>query len=149
MPGYGRRYVAESRLLEILRMNNPWSPSPDDVRDWAQSTPNPWSDEPCEDWPLALTWAQHEKAYLELASDNSCPAQTYMLFILYFIVGYAVHSGLKPSQQTIIEGFITLGDQYPHPDILKWQQRSEKLLNNPKTFDYEQWCGGGYVRHAT
>ena len=129
-------------------MKTPWSPSPDDVRDWAQSTTSPWSEEPCEDWPLALTWAQHEKAYLELASDNSCPARRYMLFVLYFIVGYAVHSGLKSSQQAIIEGFISHGDQYPHPDILKWQQRSIELLNNSKAFDYDQWCGGGYVRHA-
>lgn len=130
-------------------MNDPWQPTPDEVREWANNTTDPWANEPCEDWPLALTWSRHERPYLELASDESCPSRDYMLFILYFVVGHAVRDEFKSTPQPVVEGFIRHGDDFPHQNIREWQHRSRELLNQLETFDYKQWCGGGLVGHAT
>lgn len=127
-------------------MDNPWMPSPDEVREWANTTSDPWTDQPCEDWPLALSWAQHERAYLELASDECCPAREFMLFILYFVVGHAIHDQFKTVPQPVIEGFVRRGSEYSHPDIQRWQNRCWKLLRDPDTFNYDQWCGGDYAQ---
>ena len=130
-------------------MHEPWQPSPDDVRDWANTTTDPWTDQPCEDWPLALTWARHEKAILELASDPRCPSREFMVFILYFVVGHAVHDDFKSVTQAVIAGFVYRGTDYSHVDIQLWQERCWKLLDHPDTFNYQQWCAGDYASIAT
>jgi len=121
-------------------MLDPWNPTPDEIREWAYT---PGALEPCQDWELALAWTRHERALLELASDESCPARRYILSVLYRIVGDAVRSDFRSPARPIIEGFIRRGDEYRHPDIARWQARSEELLHRPELFDYEQWCGGG------
>ena len=68
-------------------VHDPWNPMPDEVREWAYDAE---ALAPCEDWDLALSWAQHERAYLELASDEACPKRRYFLAVLYLMVGDAV-----------------------------------------------------------
>ena len=130
-------------------MNDPWQPSPDEIREWAKTTSDPWSEQPCEDWPLALTWTRHEQALLELASDDSCPSREFMLYILYFVIGHAVRDEFKSAPQAVIEGFVRRGSDYSHPDIQSWQERCWKLLRDPARFDYQKWCGGNYSQIAT
>jgi len=101
-------------------MQNPWNPMPDEVRAWAY---DPTALDPCEDWDLALCWAQHERAYLELASDDSCPKRRYFLGVLYLMVGDAVRCGFRSRPRPIIEGLIDRGSEYRHPDIKLWQAR--------------------------
>ena len=124
-------------------MHDPWNPTPDEVRKWAYGPDAP---EPCEDWDLALCWAQHERCYLELASDELCPKRRFILGILYLIVGDAVRSGFRSRQRPIIEGFLKVGNDYPHADVRLWQARSRELLDDPERFAYDLWCSGGYAR---
>ena len=124
-------------------MRDPWNPTPDEVRAWAYT---PDALEPCEDWHLALVWSRPEKALLEIASDESCPARHYVLSVLYLIVGDAVRSDFRTTARPIVEGFIARGDGYNHADIRRCQVRSRELLANPDSFDYDLWCGGGYSR---
>ena len=124
-------------------MNNPWDPSPDEIRAWAY-TAN--AGEPCEDWPLALIWSGHEKALLDCASDDACPNRVFMLGVLYLAVGDAVRSNFGSRPKPVIEGFVDRGDAYPHPDIKLWQSRSRALLRDPSGFDCDAWCAGGLAR---
>src|SRR5262245_32200531 len=126
-------------------MHDPWNPMPDEVREWAYDAE---SLEPCQDWDLALCWAQHERAYLELASDEACPKRRYFLALLYLMVGDAVRSEFRHRPQPIIEGLIDRGNEYRHRDIKQWQARSRELLKHQGLFDYDEWCGGGLVRES-
>ena len=124
-------------------MHDPWNPMPDEVREWAY---DPEALEPCQDWDLALSWAQHERAYLELAADPACPKRRYFLALLYLMVGDAVRTGFRNRPRPLIEGLIEKGDSYKHPDIRRWQERSRRLLKDPESFAYEDWCAGGLAR---
>ncbi|MEX0867874.1 MAG: hypothetical protein WD030_10990 [Pirellulales bacterium] len=126
-------------------MDDPWQPRPDAIREWAYT---PDAKEPCQDWHLALLWSCHEKALLECAADDGCPNQTYMLGILYLVVGDAVRSNFRSRGKPIIEAFLARGDAYEHQAIRLWQERSRTLLRDPHTFDYDQWCAGGLARTA-
>jgi hypothetical protein len=124
-------------------MVDPWNPSPDEIRAWAYS---PGAIEPCQDWDLALSWCQHEKALLETASDDSCPNRRYMLGVLYLIVGDAVRTGFRSRPRPIIEGLIARAREYGHPDVREWGRRSLELLATSTDFDYDLWCGGRLAR---
>jgi hypothetical protein len=126
-------------------MHDPWNPMPDEVREWAYA---PEALEPCQDWDLALFWVQHERTYLELASDEVCLKRRYFLGVLYFMVGDAVRSRFRNRPRPIIEGLIDRGNEYRHGDIKRWQQRSRELLKHPEHFDYGAWCAGGLAREG-
>ena len=124
-------------------MINPWQPSPDEIRRWAYTVD---AAEPCQDWDLALLWSCHEKALLECASDGACPNQIYMLGVLYLVIGDAVRTNFRTRSRPIIEGFLSRGDDYKHPVIRTWQERSRALLRDPSSFNYDEWCAGGLAR---
>ncbi len=119
---------------------------PDEIRKWAYDPALP---EPCQDWDLVLSWVQHERAYLELAVDGSCPKRRYFLGLIYLMVGDAVRTGFRNLARPLIEGFIDRGDEYTHPDIRQWQERSRELLKHPESFVYERWCAGGFAHEST
>ena len=125
-------------------MIDPWNPSPNDIRQWAYESS---AIEPCEDWDLALCNSLHEKVLLETASDHACPTRRYMLHVLYLIIGDAVRSGFNTRPRPTIEGFVARGDDYPNRDVQLWQARSRELLADPSLFNYDLWCGGGYVQN--
>jgi hypothetical protein len=110
-------------------MHDPWNPSADEIRTWAYDAA---AQEPCEDFGLALKWTRHEKALLECASDDDCPKQDFFLGVLYLIVGDALRSNYSSTNRPILEGFINRGDEYRHPAIQIWQQRSRDLIKFPE-----------------
>ena len=124
-------------------MHNPYDPGTEEIRAWAYA---PGSLEPVQDWDLHLAHARHEKVYLELASDASCPARDYFLRILYLIVGNAVRTRFKSEPEYLISGFLERAQGYPDDAVQMWIVRSRELIRHPETFDYAQWCAGGFVR---
>lgn len=123
---------------------DPWNPQPEEIRAWAYDEE---AEDPVQDFDLVLSWARHEAAYLELASDEACPKRLFFLQILYLIVGDAARSGFGSLPRAIVAGFVTRGDAYDHPDIRRWQERARALLvaREPRV-DYQEWCAGGFVR---
>lgn len=125
---------------------NGWNPSATEARAWAYARD---LTEPCQDWDLSLSAARHEATYLEIVADNSCRKRKYFLAVLYLIVGDAVRSKFATIDEPIIRGFLDRSRQYDHPDITVWRERSLALLNDPSSFRYDLWCGGGYAKQAT
>lgn len=119
---------------------DPWNPSADELRRWAYAEK---AIAPCQDFELAVEHSGHEHVVFECAADDNCPAQTFMLGVLYLIVGDAVRSQMPAGAAPLIEAFIQRGDDYRSPLIRLWQTRSRDLLRDPSTFDYHQWCEGG------
>ena len=122
---------------------NPWNPQPEEIRAWAYDADAMW---PEQDFDLALSWAGHEKACLDLAADDACPKRLFFLSVLYLMVGDAVRSNFKVASEPVVRGLVERGKEYSHPDIRIWQERSRALLANRELFNYDKWCGGGYVR---
>jgi hypothetical protein len=123
---------------------DPWNPSSSEVRAWAYA-PNP--DAPCEDWDLALSWAGHERDYLEFAADAGCPNQAYFLHALYFMVGSAVRSEFRSVPRPVVQGFIDRTADTGNQQLQLWRERSIRLLKNPNEFKYAAWCGGGLAKN--
>jgi hypothetical protein len=124
-------------------MNDPWNPLPDEIREWAYTD---GALEPCQDWDLALSRGGYEKPPLECAADARCPNRAYFLSVLYLVVGDALRTDFRAMARPIVEAFIQRGDEYRHPDIRLWQQRSRHLMKHPEKFDYRLWCAGGLAR---
>jgi hypothetical protein len=121
-------------------MDNPWNPSAEEVRAWAR---DPEAVEPVEDWQLALSDARHDALYLELAADDSCAAQRYLLGVLYLIVGDAVRTDFRSAARDDVEALLVRANAYQHPEVRVWQRRSRDLLAGRLAFDYDSWCAGG------
>ena len=124
-------------------MKDPWNPSASEIRDWAFDA---GAIEPTQDFDLAIAWTQDERLYLDLASNDDCPKRRFFLAVLYLMVGDAVRSDFASQPRPIVDGMIANGDNFVHPDIQKWQQRSRRLLANPSTFNYDDWCGRRLAR---
>jgi hypothetical protein len=62
--------------------------------------------------------------------------------MLYYMVGRAVRGFYGDDTDLIIKGYLRDAEGIKHGDIKTWEKRTIDLLKNPKTFDYEEWCGG-------
>jgi hypothetical protein len=124
----------------ISLMKTPWNPTNDEVRAWAyQRDPV----EPVQDWDLGLSIARHDKVYLDLVSDQACPARQYLLRVLYLIVGDAVRTGFRSADRGDIDALLVRAGAYADSDIRRWRERSRDLLAHPEKFTYDAWCAGG------
>lgn len=140
----GKRAAAAGQSVRWTM--DPWNPTAEEVREWAFDAGAP---EPCQDWDLSLSWVGYESTYLSLAADHHCPKRTFFVHMLYFMVGDAVRNDFASTPRPIVEGFVARAGNSKHPDIVRWHDRSAALLADPKSFDYDLWCGGGYANEAT
>ena len=122
-------------------MNDPWNPTSAEVREWAYTAD---ATAPCEDWMLALDWAEYVPLYVEFASDPRCPNRGYFLNVLYFMVGNAVRTDFRNHPEPVVHGWLKLAPGTRIPDLALWAQRARALLRTPESFKYEEWCNGGF-----
>ncbi|WCN37018.1 hypothetical protein [Aneurinibacillus uraniidurans] len=119
-------------------MKDPWNPTHEEIIEWAYD-----KDSLCEqDWDLAITDMENADVLLSLASDSSCPSQSFFLNCIYLLVGDAIRS--KKSVNEIIE-LLNRAEKINEPHIRKWIERSKVLIEKPETFNYELWCDGGFA----
>jgi hypothetical protein len=126
-------------------MRNPYNPTPEQIRAWAQT---PDATEPIQDWDLLLLHEPHEALYLELAADWGCPARGYFLALLYRLVGDAVRTGFRTRSKAAVLDLLERSRAFRHPTLGQWRQRSRELLGNLDSFDFDAWCGGGLAADA-
>jgi membrane dipeptidase len=124
---------------------DPYCPAAEEIRAWAA---NPDALEPVQDWDICVDWLNCPDLILSLATDASCPKQSYFLHILYFLVGSAVRSRFQSPRKLEIEILLDKGRGVDHPLVAEWLRKSEELLASPGLFDYELWCAGGLARHG-
>ena len=124
-------------------VQNPWNPSIEDVLEWAY---DPNSDDPCQDWDLALTWVGYQAEYIHLACDKNCPKRDFFLHMLYLLVGDQVRCNYRSVSKEAVLEFIEQGRYTSNQDVQLWRERSIELIKNPDTFNYHDWCGGGLAR---
>lgn len=123
-------------------MKDTWNPTSDEIRDWASDSA---SLEPEQDWDLCLSHLPYDKLYVEFAADSGCPKQDYFLRLLYLIVGNAVRSSFAAESKGRIKSLLHLARSQSGQALFLFSQRSEELLAEPESFEYDDWCAGGIV----
>lgn len=124
------------------KMRDPINPMRDEIREWAYMA---GAMEPEQDWDLHLANLREFDLYVELASDDSCPAWDYFQRVLYLIVGDAVRTGFKTETEDSIRDLLKLTEKFPKYRFHLFRQRSFELLEHPESFDYDDWCAGMFV----
>ncbi|MGE6433124.1 hypothetical protein [Shewanella baltica] len=121
-------------------MKDPWNPINEELREWAFDTEALW---PTQDFDLAVGELYLSEIILELASNNSCPKQSFFLKCAYLIVGDAVRTDYHTeSKENVIE-FLKQAEKTGNIHLLEFVEHSKELISNPSKFDYDQWCDGG------
>jgi hypothetical protein len=125
-----------------MKMRDPINPMRSDIRDWAFVD---GAKEPEQDWDLHLANLREFDLYVELAADDSCPSGDYFLRLLYLIVGDAVSTDFKTESMETIKDILAITERFTKHRFHIFRQRSLGLLNDPTTFDYDDWCAGKLV----
>lgn len=120
-------------------MRSPYDPLPEDLRAWAYTH---GAIEPVQDWDLMITDAVRAPRFIEFAGDPKCPNGLFFLKCLYLLVGDAVRTQGLSCDLEVIRKLLASQQYNRNPDIQAWVQRSQKLIQSPERFQYDDWCGG-------
>ena len=123
-------------------MRDPINTMRSEIREWAFIE---GAQEPEQDWDLQLANLREFDLYVELAANDLCPARDYFLRILYLIVGDAVRTSFQTESKECIQEILAMTERFPRHRFHLFRHRSIELLENPTTFDYDDWCGGMLV----
>ena len=121
---------------------DPGNPTHDVIIKWAydQTVEEPIS----QDWDLIIADIDNGYLFLKLSSDNTCPKKDFFLNCLYLLVGDTVRTNGLAHDKTEVKKIVNVGRFKGDQRIRKWVNESDFLFENPKTFDYEIWCDGGW-----
>lgn len=113
-------------------MNDPYDPSDDDLRAWAQGD-GMW---PVEDFDLIVA-AIHDRVSLLLELSTS-PQREFFVGCLYLVVGDAVRSNFNTTALPDLEFALDHSTEaaLSDPAIARWLSDSRRLLAHPDTFNY-------------
>jgi hypothetical protein len=110
-----------------------------DITAWAYS-----DDEASDqDWDLLITVEENFDLILMLAGDPNCPHKYFFLHCLYLIVGCGIRSNWNAQPKNAVENLIKIGALSNDDQVKRWSADAQKLLMNPKLFNYKLWCDGG------
>ena len=124
---------------------DPLDPEAAELRAWAYA---PDAEEPCQDFDLMLANTGREDLFVEFAGDDACPTREWFLSVLYLMVGDAVRTGFGTLSEPGVRTLLARADAVDSTPLRRWQQRSLCLMDDPGSFDYEEWCAGGLARRA-
>jgi len=117
-----------------MNFGNWANPTLAEIETWAFE-PNSYAPE--QDFNLILAEDQYIDLVLNLSSNKKCPKQLFFLQCLYIYVGQKVRNNPNPPKRMdILEKAKLINSEL----ISKWLDRSEKLLKNPSSFNYDDWC---------
>lgn len=119
-------------------LNQRKSPTINEIRQWAYSE-NEWPD---EEWDLLLSWTKEIELFIELATDCTCPKQSFFLHMLYYLVGITFTEPDSPDKFERIKRYSDKGIGIRHGDIKAWRCNIDDLLLNKAKYDYNNWRGG-------
>ncbi|MDX6548184.1 MAG: hypothetical protein QOG33_1734 [Gaiellales bacterium] len=120
------------------------NPTPVELTSWAFSDQKTW----IQDWHIIVTRPNLADTLLVLGANPRCPEQEFFLTCLYLLVGDAVWSRYKTSTAEEINSLLLRARGIPNEWIETWIERSAQLIENPSTFEYEDWCHGGLARKS-
>jgi hypothetical protein len=120
------------------------NPTPTELTAWAFSDPKTWM----QDWHIIVTRPGLADTLVVLAANPRCPEQEFFLTCLYLLVGDAVWSRYHTSTAEEIDSLLLRTRGNPNVWIETWVERSTRLIENPSTFDSDDWCHSGLARQS-
>lgn len=122
-------------------MKNPLEPTPAEIREWAY---NAESREPQQDWDVSLARGatpETVEAFLDGASDDACPQQTYFLHVLYLTLAEAHRRGTLAldAWRPQYGRFVDLAKNRAHPKIKEWRFKARRLLDQRGAGSVPEW----------
>jgi hypothetical protein len=123
-----------------------YNPTAPEIRAWA-SLPDAYF--PVQDWDIIVaSEPTHDGLVLALAQDRLSPNRRVFLHILYLIAGDAVRTNWNTRSRDQLENVLRQASRSTDEEVRLWAERTSALCANPASFDYEKWCGGGYLRDS-
>lgn len=122
-------------------MKDSANPTREELIEWAFSEEM----QPEQDFDLMVASEEHGDTMAELAADESCPKRRFFLACLYIFVGDAVRSKYMAHTKEFTEALVRKYEQSDSNALKTWAARSRSLMARPHEFDYDKWCGWGFV----
>lgn len=113
---------------------DPWNPKADEILKWATSI----DDCPEQDLDLSLATCGQDELLIELACQSSLQKHQFLIHILYFMVGDALHGRNKSRKDQLLN--LIRGVNSEVPEIKKWKNESIAAIEHRTEFDYDYWC---------
>jgi hypothetical protein len=143
----GQRNLATRRQLswkaemteEYPGFANVAHPTREELVRWAYSD----EDMPCEDFELMIADKNQVPTLMPLVADPACPNRRTLLAALYIWVGDAVRSHHSLASKREIKRMGALAEAFNEPWLTVWAARSRRLMHQPGTFNYDDWCSWG------
>ena len=127
-------------------MRDPWNPRKHELRVWAYDPEASWPD---QDFDLSVAELCFSELILEFANDDSCPKKEFFLSCAYILIGDAVMTEYGFRTKEDVEGFLIEVNAIKNERMSLLYNRAIELMNNPPSFDYDLWCGEGYVNQQS
>lgn len=121
------------------------NPTDGEIERWAYIPDANYPPEMSQDWDLCVTEPERADFLERLASDLRCPNRKFFLSCLYLLIGDAVRS--YGAYWPLHNASVWLSrDRFAAPsDIELFLQRAKHVIADPRKFDYNKWCSGGYA----
>lgn len=121
------------------------NPTDEEIERWAYIPDANYPPEMSQDWDLCVTEPCRADLLERLASDLGCPNRKFFLSCLYLLIGDAVRS--NGAYWSLHDASVWLSrDRLAAPgDMEMFLRRAKQVIVNPKEFDYNKWCCGGYA----
>ena len=124
---------------------DPDDPVAAELRAWAYT---PDAEPPSQDFDLMLANTGRDALFVEFAGDGACPTREWFLSVLYLMVGDAVRTGFATLSEPGVRTLLARADDVDSVRLRRWREQSVRLMGDPGSFDYEDWCAGGLARRA-
>lgn len=82
---------------------------------------------------------------LRFAADRACAQWRFFLRTLYLISGDEIRTEFADGTEAQFVSCLADAEAFDSPTIALWRQRTLELMKHPETFDYDEWCGGGFA----
>ena len=99
-----------------------------------------------QDFELTVANLDRVDIILECASDNDCPMQQFFVNCAYLIVGNAVRGEDTVQSKNEVLAFVRRAEKTGNEYLLEFVFNARDLVEDPRKFDYDQWCGGELSR---
>lgn len=144
-PAWPRRRVRRIDETRAALFTDPLDPTDAQLRAWAYA---PDAEALCQDFDLMLANTGRDALFVEFAADGACPTREWCLSVLYLMVGDAVRTGLATLSESGVRTLLARADGIDSVPLRRWQERSLRLMRDPASFDYDDWCAGALARRA-
>ncbi len=124
-------------LALYVMIEDPWNFTANELKSWAFSEEKTIPD---QDWELSVANSGYDSLVLDLAQDESCPSNKFMLVCLYMMVGDFLHCELSEPRKKEIITLANKALESKISGVSQWGEKTLNIMKNTSSFVYDEWC---------